>query len=90
MQGRGQVLGPGEGAIVYGDSIAWEDQGCTGSGAQGKGEERCGEPWGQRPKREGREAGGRGRCRGSPRKERREAWKRDEVEENRGPRRGRR
>lgn len=38
VQGRGQVLGPGEGAIVYGDSIAWEDQGVQGQGqgVQGK------------------------------------------------------
>lgn len=38
MQCRGQVLGPGEGAIVYGDSISWKDQDVQGQGqgVQGK------------------------------------------------------
>lgn len=51
MQGWGQVPGPGEGAIVYSDCIAWEGQGLQGQGSgQGKGEvgrERYGEPWGR-------------------------------------------
>lgn len=38
MQGGWQVLGPGKGAIVYDDSVAWEDRGAQGQGAQGKGE----------------------------------------------------
>lgn len=36
MQGGRQVLGPGKGAIVYDDSVAWEDRGAQGQGAQGK------------------------------------------------------
>ena len=58
MQGRGQVRGPGERSIVYGDSIAWEDQGVQGQGqgvqgkvgrvpgVGGKGEDR--KAWGRR------------------------------------------
>lgn len=38
MQGGWQVLGPRKGAIVYDDSVAWEDRGAQGQGARGKGE----------------------------------------------------
>lgn len=39
MQDGGQVLGPSEGAVVYGDGMAWEDQGIQGQGAQGMGQQ---------------------------------------------------
>lgn len=55
VQCRGQVLGPGEGAIVYGDSISWEDQDAQGQGqgVQGK--------VGRIPGGEGLKGEGRGR-----------------------------
>lgn len=34
MQGWGQVLGPGEGAIFYDDSMAWKGRGIQGQGAR--------------------------------------------------------
>lgn len=77
MQSGGQILGPGEGAIVYGDSIAWEDQGEQGQG-QGAQVRRQGIlGWGrgresqERKKSWGGPGEGCGRLRKGPRRERR-------------------
>ena len=71
MQGGWQVLGPRKGAIVYDNSVAWEDRGLQGQGAQGRGEDPWAEePWGKEPTGStGKLAGGEGELAGSPREE---------------------